>query len=124
MAETNISSRIQRIVEKKVNLAKENDTWVVRARTPDSRIVLRIARDADRGIRILRGGIVLRFSEQEVLPLLKEYYEVVKKLNEAAEKICQKAGVPYTPPRELRPEKYGDPQAEVDAKVEKVMDVT
>ncbi|NPV51767.1 MAG: hypothetical protein HPY60_11320, partial [Candidatus Methanofastidiosum sp.] len=66
----NINDRMQRIVDRKVTLAKEADAWVVRARTPDSKILLRIARDADRGIRILRGGILLRFKPDEVVPLL------------------------------------------------------
>jgi len=122
MAE-NISNRMQRIVDRKVTLAKEADAWVIRARTPDSKMLLRIARDADRGIRILRGGILLRFTPEEVVPLLNEYFEAVKKLNEAAQKICEKAGVPYSPPRELQPKKIGDPQGEADAKVEKIMDV-
>jgi len=122
MAE-NINTRIQRIVDRKVTLAKEADAWVVRARTPDSRILLRIARDADRGIRILRGGILLRFTAEEVVPLLNEYFEAVKRLNEAAQKICEKAGVPYVPPRELQPKKLGDPEGEADAKVEKIMEV-
>lgn len=122
MAE-NINTRIQRIVDRKVTLAKEADAWVVRARTPDSKILLRIARDADRGIRILRGGILLRFAPEEVVPLLNEYFEAVKRLNEAAQKICEKAGVPYVPPRELQPKKLGDPEGEADAKVEKIMEV-
>ena len=119
----NFQERVQRIVDRKVTLAKEADAWVVRARTPDSRILLRIARDADRGIRILRGGILLRFTPEEVVPLLNEYFDAVKKLNEAAEKICKKAGVPYTAPRELQPKKVGDPAGEADAKIEKKMEI-
>jgi len=119
----NFQERVQRIVDRKVTLAKEADAWVVRARTPDSRILLRIARDADRGIRILRGGILLRYKAEEVVPLLNEYFEAVKRLNEAAEKICKKAGVPYTAPRELQPKKVGDPAGEADAKIEKKMEI-
>lgn len=119
----NINDRMQRIVDRKVTLAKEADAWVVRARTPDSKILLRIARDADRGIRILRGGILLRFKPDEVVPLLNEYMEVVKRLDEIAKKICQKAGVPYTSPRELQPPKIGNVEAEADAKIEKKMEL-
>jgi hypothetical protein len=119
----NFQERVQRIVDRKVTLAKEADAWVVRVRTPDSRMILRIVRDADRGIRILRGGILLRYKAEEVVPLLNEYFEAVKRLNEAAEKICKKAGVPYIAPRELQPKKVGDLAGEADAKIEKKMEV-
>lgn len=116
-------NKAEQIVQRKVSLAQQYDTWVVRVRTPDNRIVLRVARDADRGIRILRQGILFRFSAEEVMPLLQQYYDAVKKLTEAAQKICEKAGVPFKIPNELVPQKIGDPSAVEDAKVEKIMDV-
>ncbi len=116
-------NKAEQIVQRKVSLAQQYDTWVVRVRTPDNRIVLRVARDADRGIRILRQGILFRFSAEEVMPLLQQYYDAVKQLADAAQKICEKAEVPFKVPKELVPEKIGDPEAVADAKVEKIMDV-
>lgn len=116
-------NKAEQIVQRKVSLAQQYDTWVVRVRTPDNRIVLRVARDADRGIRILRQGILFKYSAEEVMPLLQEYYEAVKKLAVAAQKICDKAGVRFRMPAELVPDKIGDPEAVEDAKIEKMMDI-
>lgn len=112
-------SRNQKIMERKVNLAKEADSWVMRVRTSDSRIVLRIVKDADRGIRILRQGLLLRFNPDDVTELLEEYFEAIKLLNNAAQKICEKAEVPYTPPEALLPRREMD----ADTKIDKTMDI-
>ncbi|NPV51768.1 MAG: hypothetical protein HPY60_11325, partial [Candidatus Methanofastidiosum sp.] len=45
------------------------------------------------------------------------------RLDEIAKKICQKAGVSYTSPRELQPPKIGNVEAEADAKIEKKMEL-
>ncbi|GAB5045620.1 SGNH/GDSL hydrolase family protein [Thermodesulfovibrio sp. TK110] len=110
--------RTQRIVERKVSLAKEATSWVVRATTVDTKVALRIARNADRGIRILRQGLLFRFNADEVSELLQEYFEAVRRLNDAAQKICEKAGIPYVPPRELMPKQEMDKDTKVDKKME------
>lgn len=88
-------------MERKVSLAKERDTRVVLARTNDTHRILDIVRSADRGIRLLRANLLIRYTTDEVLPLLEEYQEAVQKLHEATEKICAKAGVIYRPPKSL-----------------------
>lgn len=117
MAETP-KERTQRIIERKVSLAKELNSWVVPATTVDTKVALRIAKNADRGIRILRQGLLFRFNPDEVAELLNEYFDAIRKLNEAAQKICEKAGVPYTPPRELMTPKEMDPETKVDKVME------
>lgn len=107
-------------MERKVSLAKERDTRVVLARTNDTHRVLDIVRSADRGIRLLRANLLIRYTTDEVLPLLKEYQEAVQKLHEATEKICAKSGVTYRPPKSLETTAVeGDGKA---AKKEKLID--
>lgn len=91
--------RLNDRIERKVSLARERDTRVIITRTSDTHRVLDIVRSADKGIRILRNGLLIRFTTQEVLPLLEEHQKVVEALNRSAAKICEKAGVPYRPPR-------------------------
>ena len=88
-------------MERKITFAKERDTRVVFARTNDTHTVLNIIKDADRGIRLARANLLIRYSIEEVLPLLAEYQEAVQKLHEAALKICALTGVPYRPPKGL-----------------------
>ena len=96
---------------RKVSLAQERDTRVVITRTVDTHRVLDIIRNADRGIRILRANLLIRFKSEEVVPLLDEYQKAVEGLHIAAEKICSKAGVPYRPPRGFEtPPAAGDGQ--------------
>ena len=88
-------------LERKVSLAKERDTRVVITRTVDTHRVLDIVRNADRGIRILRANILIRFKPEEAVPLLEEYQKAIEALHTAAGKICKMAGVPYRAPRGL-----------------------
>lgn len=88
-------------MERKVSLAKERDTRVVLARTNDTHRILDIVRSADRGIRLIRANLLIRYSPEQVLPLLEEYKEAVQKLHEATEKICALTGVIYRPPKSL-----------------------
>lgn len=88
-------------LEKKVSFAKERDTRVVLARTNDTHRILDIVRSADRGIRLIRANLLIRYSPEEVLPLLQEYQEAVQKLHEATAKICALTGVQYRPPKSL-----------------------
>ena len=88
-------------MERKITFAKERDTRVVLARTNDTHRILDIVRSADRGIRLIRANLLIRYSTEEVLPLLAEYQEAVQKLHEATEKICALTGVPYRPPKSL-----------------------
>jgi len=88
-------------MERKITLAKERDTRVVLVRTNDTHRILDIVRSADRGIRLIRANLLIRYSTEEVLPLLVEYQEAVQKLHEATEKICALTGVPYRPPKSL-----------------------
>ena len=91
--------RLHERIERKVSLARERDTRVIITRTSDTHRILDIVRTADRGIRILRNGLLIRFTTPEVLPLLEEYQKAVEDLNRSAARICEKAGVPYRPPR-------------------------
>jgi len=92
-------NRLNDRIERKVSLARERDTRVIIPRTSDTPRVLDIVRSADRGIRILRNGLLIRFTTAEVLPLLEEYQKAVEALNRSAARICEMAGVPYRPPR-------------------------
>ena len=91
--------RLHERIERKVSLARERDTRVIITRTSDTHRILDIVRTADKGIRILRNGLLIRFTTLEVLPLLEEYQKAVEDLNRSAARICEKAGVPYRPPR-------------------------
>jgi len=95
------NGRLERTLERKMTLAKEVNSWVIQANVPETRMFLRMARDVDRAMRILRSGLMLRFKPEEVLPLFNELYEEARKLNEVVKKLCEKAGIPYREPREL-----------------------
>ncbi len=88
-------------LERKISLARERDTRVIITRTNDTHRILDIARQADRGIRILRNNMLIRFSVDEVSTLLSSYQNAIQELNIIAFQICKKAGVPYRPPRGL-----------------------
>lgn len=88
-------------MERKVSFAKERDTRVILARTNDTHRVLDIVRSADRGIRLIRANLLIRYTTEEVLPLLHEYQAAVQKLHEVTEKICSLAGVQYRPPKNM-----------------------
>ena len=88
-------------LKRKVSLAQERDTRVVITRTVDTHRVLDIVRNADRGIRILRANLLIRFKPEEAVPLLDEYQKAIEGLHHAAAKICAMAGVPYRAPRGL-----------------------
>jgi hypothetical protein len=96
------NGRLERTLERKLTLAKEVNSWVIQANVPETRMFLRMARDVDRAMRVLRSGLMLRFKPEEVLPLFNELYEEARKLNEVVKKICEKAGIPYREPRELK----------------------
>ena len=105
---------------RKVSLAQERDTRVVITRTVDTHRVLDIIRNADRGIRLLRANLLIRYRSEEVVPLLDEYQKAVEGLHIAAAKICSKAGVPYRAPRGFEtPPAVGEGQ---EAKEEKKAD--
>jgi hypothetical protein len=109
---------------RKVSLAQERDTRVVITRTVDTHRVLDIIRNADRGIRILRANLLIRFKSEEVVPLLDDYQKAVEGLHLAAAKICAKAGVPYRAPRGFEtPPAVGDgKEAQEEKKVEEMME--
>ena len=88
-------------LKRKVSLAQERDTRVVITRTVDTHRVLDIVRNADRGIRILRANLLIRFKPEDAVPLLIEYQKAIEGLHLAAAKICAMAGVPYRAPRGL-----------------------
>lgn len=92
-------NRLTDRIERKVSLARERDTRVIITRTSDTHRVLDIVRSADKAIRILRNGLLIRFTTPEVLPLLEDYQKAVEGLNRSAARICEKAGVPYRPPK-------------------------
>ncbi len=102
MENTAEQKRAERM-ERKVSLARERDSRVLVARTPDTHRILDIIRQADRGIRILRNNILIRFTPEEVLPILDKYQTIVKDLDALAKEISEKAGVPYRSPRNLEP---------------------
>lgn len=120
MQQGSAESRIEARMERKISFAKERDTRVVLARTNDTHKVLDIVRSADRGIRIIRANLLLRYSVEEVVPLLEEYKEAVQKLHEATQKICALTGVTYRPPKGFEFNAIaGDGE---DAKLEKMVD--
>ena len=94
MPEEALDARIAR----KIKMAKEKGSRVVLVRTPEAHMILDIVRFADKGIRNLRNRLLLTLKPEEVLPLLEEYRDAVIRLNEAAQAICYKAGIPYDPP--------------------------
>jgi hypothetical protein len=96
------NGRLERTLERKLTLAKEVNAWVIQANVPETRMFLRMARDVDRAMRVLRSGLMLRFKPEEVLPLFNELYEEARRLNEVVKKLCEKAGIPYREPRELK----------------------
>lgn len=87
---------------RKVSLAQERNTRVIIVRTTDTHRVLDIVTAADRGIRILRSSLLIKFQPEEVVPLIKSYQEAVKALHLATVEICRKAGIPYRPPRGMQ----------------------
>lgn|GEM_PF-2581713 len=89
------------IIKRKVNLAKERDTRVVFARTNDTHRVLDIIRAGDRGMKILRANLGIRWKPEEAVPLILEYGAAISKLNEITAKICSMTGVRYKAPRGL-----------------------
>jgi hypothetical protein len=95
------NGRLERTLERKLTLAKEVNSWVIQANVPETRMFLRMARDVDRAMRILRAGLMLRFKPEEVLPLFNELYDEARRLNEVVKRLCEKAGIPYREPREL-----------------------
>jgi len=115
----------ENLQERKVTLAKERDSRVLIARTNDTHRVLDIVRAADRGIRIIRANLLIRYSPEDVLPLLKEYSDAVQKLHEATTKICSFAGIPYRPPRTMEiTASVGDgKEAKEDKKVDARMEM-
>ena len=100
-------NRLTDRIERKVSLARERDTRVIITRTSDTHRVLDIVRSADKAIRILRNGLLIRFTTPEVLPLLEEYQNAVEGLNRSAARICEKAGVPYRPPKGMESREDG-----------------
>ncbi len=80
----------------------DRNLWQIVVRVPDTRRVIHIARQADRGIRSLRNGLLVRYPAEEVVPLLEDFDRATQNLNEAAEKICARAGMPYKAPKGLR----------------------
>jgi len=101
-------NRLTDRIERKVSLARERDTRVIITRTSDTHRVLDIVRSADKAIRILRNGLLIRFTTPEVLPLLEDYQKAVEGLNRIAARICEKAGVPYRPPKGMESREDGD----------------
>ncbi|MDA8171432.1 MAG: hypothetical protein M0Z48_06335 [Nitrospiraceae bacterium] len=99
---------------RKVSLAQERDTRVVITRTVDTHRVLDIIRNADRGIRILRATLLIRFKPEDAVPLLIEYQKAIEGLHLAAAKICAMAGVPYRAPRGLEASASEDSQEKGD----------
>ncbi len=104
--------RLHERIERKVSLARERDTRVIITRTSDTHRILDIVRTADKGIRILRNGLLIRFTTEQVLPLLEEYQKAVEDLNRSAARICEKAGVPYRPPRGMEDQADGSQAGE------------
>jgi len=100
-------NRLTDRIERKVSLARERDTRVIITRTSDTHRVLDIVRSADKAIRILRNGLLIRFTTSEVLPLLEDYQKAVEGLNYSAARICEKAGIPYRPPKGMESREDG-----------------
>jgi len=100
-------NRLTDRIERKVSLARERDTRVIITRTSDTHRVRDIVRRADKAIRILRNGLLIRFTTPEVLPLLEDYQKAVEGLNRSAARICDKAGVPYRPPKGMESREDG-----------------
>ncbi len=105
-AKGNSSMSSNERLERKVSLARERDTRVIITRTNDTHRILDIARQADRGIRILRNNMLIRFPVEDVVTILNRYQNAIQELHLIAHQICTQAGVPYRPPRglELPPE--------------------
>ena len=86
---------------KRENAQFDRNLWQIVVRVPDTRRVVHIARQADRGIRSLRNGLLVHYPAEEVIPLLEDFERATQNLNKAAEKICERAGMAYKAPKGL-----------------------
>ena len=102
MAEEQVQQQTQPQPSRWELLARERNSRVILCRTPDTYMVLDIARAADRGVRNLRNRFLISLSPEEVIPLLEDYREAIVRLHEATEKICELAGITYEPSRQLQ----------------------
>lgn len=118
------NKRQEEFLARKVSLAQERDTRVVITRTFDTIRILDIIRSADRGIKMLRSKLLLRYSAEEVLPLLEKYQDAIYDLHIATHEICLKAGIPYRAPRglSLPPAEGNGKQARKEKRAEEIMD--
>ncbi len=94
-----MEERVNPRVQRKIDLAKERGTRVVIVRTIDTHFILDITRQADRVINYLRKNLLIKFNPEDVVPLLKEYNEAIKRLHEVTFKLCKFAGVAYRAPK-------------------------
>lgn len=86
-------------MQEKIEKAKQWDTRVVIVKTVDVHRGLDILEHTDRGIRVLRGGLAVKFDADKTLDLLKEYNDVLVQLNDVTERMCKVAGVDYFAPK-------------------------
>ena len=82
-------------------LARERNSRVILCHTPDTFVLIDIARMADRGIRALRNRLMISLTPDDVVPLLEKYNEAVINLHRVVEDICQRADIQYRTPRAI-----------------------
>ena len=83
-------------------LAKERNARVILCHTPDTYLLLDIARAADRGIRALRNRLLISLTPDDVLPLLEAYNQAAINLHQVVEEICRRAEIEYRTPRAIK----------------------
>lgn len=92
----------QSIREKKLAMAERPDTKVVTTRTPESHVLYLIMVQADLAISTLKTRLFQDgYSVDEVTPLIKDFYEKCKALDDTVKKMSKKCGFTYKSAKEL-----------------------
>lgn len=90
------------IVAHKQELAKRPDTKVVFARIPETHMLLTILRQGDVGISTLKARAFRPgYEAEKVQPLIENYYEKCKELQNSVEEIFKMIGFDYKRIKEL-----------------------
>lgn len=93
----------EEIIAQKTEMASRPDTKVVFTRTPESHTLFLVMKQADVGISTLKSRIFTPgYDAEEVLPLIQEYHQKCKELQDSVEKIFKKIGFGYKRADELK----------------------
>jgi len=96
------------IIKRKVSLAQELDSRVVRTRTGDSITAVSIVRQADRAFSMIRGNLGMKYDAQQSLALIAKYRSALEELNRVAIEACAFVDTKYKVPESLQEKKESD----------------